>query len=142
MITEHRFEDRTSVRVPGGTRAAQLAAFDELGPGLGEAWVRHVDSLQRRSGRCCASNYVEVPWDPRDVPKDRRSRFNTPRDPAQAAAPRLPRRPARAGRRAPVVAEGHDLRNVPAWAGVTNYLEQRFGAWTVPGGMARSWPTC
>ena len=40
-----------------------------------------------------------------------------------------------AGHRA--VAEGHDLRNVPAWVGVTNYLEQSFGAWTVPGGMAR-----
>ena len=37
----------------------------------------------------------------------------------------------------PFVAEGHDLRNVPAWAGLTAYLEQRFGAWTVPGGMAR-----
>ena len=36
----------------------------------------------------------------------------------------------------PFVAEGHDLRNVPAWLGVTAYVEQRFGAWTVPGGMA------
>jgi len=40
----------------------------------------------------------------------------------------------------PFVAEGHDLRNVPAWAGVQTYLEQCFGAWTIPaelGGMAR-----
>ncbi len=35
----------------------------------------------------------------------------------------------------PFVAEGHDLRNVPAWLGVTAYLEQRFGAWTIEGGM-------
>jgi UDP-galactopyranose mutase len=36
----------------------------------------------------------------------------------------------------PFVAEGHDPRNVPAWAGLVAYLEQRFGAWTIPGGMA------
>jgi UDP-galactopyranose mutase len=35
-----------------------------------------------------------------------------------------------------VVAEGHDPKDVPAWAGVTAYVEQRFGAWTVAGGMA------
>ena len=32
--------------------------------------------------------------------------------------------------------DGHDPRNVPAWLGTTAYLEQNFGAWTVPGGMA------
>jgi UDP-galactopyranose mutase len=36
----------------------------------------------------------------------------------------------------PAVSEGHDPRDVPAWAGVTAYVEQRFGAWTVAGGMA------
>ena len=37
----------------------------------------------------------------------------------------------------PFVADGHDLRNVPAWAGLVSYLEQQFGAWTVTGGMGR-----
>ena len=36
----------------------------------------------------------------------------------------------------PFVADGHEPRNVPAWAGLVAYLEQRFGAWTVAGGMA------
>lgn len=136
VITEHRFEDRTSVRVPGGSRAAQLAAFDELGPGLGEAWVRHVDTYAS-VWDVLRTNYVEVPWDPRDVPKDLDSLFNT----RETLHKRL-RRDFRDDRLGLVggyraVAEGHDLRNVPAWAGVTNYLEQCFGAWTVPGGMAR-----
>jgi len=136
VITEHRFEDRTSVRVPGGSRAAQIDAFDELGPGLGEAWVRHVDTyapvwdVLRR-------HYVEVPWDPQDVPKELSGLFNT----RETLHKRL-RRDFRDDRLGLVaghhaVAEGHDLRNVPAWAGVTNYLEQCFGAWRVPGGMAR-----
>ena len=37
----------------------------------------------------------------------------------------------------PFLAEGHDPRNVPAWMGLVAYLEQRFGTWHVPGGMAR-----
>ena len=32
--------------------------------------------------------------------------------------------------------DGHEPRDVPAWVGVTAYVEQRFGAWTVAGGMA------
>jgi UDP-galactopyranose mutase len=35
----------------------------------------------------------------------------------------------------PAEAEGHNPRDVPAWTGLVHYLEQRFGAWTVPGGM-------
>ncbi len=35
----------------------------------------------------------------------------------------------------PMTLEGHDLRNVPAWLGMWTYVEQRFGSWTVPGGM-------
>ena len=35
-----------------------------------------------------------------------------------------------------LVMDGHELRDVPAFAGVDVYLEQRFGAWTVPGGLA------
>ncbi len=31
--------------------------------------------------------------------------------------------------------DGHDPRQVPAWAGMWSYVEQNFGVWTVPGGM-------
>jgi phytoene dehydrogenase-like protein len=136
VIREHRFADRTSVRVPGGSRAAQHAAFEELGAGLGDAWVAHVDTygpvwdVLRR-------HYVEEPWHPDHVPSDLRRLFT-----ARETLHRRLRRDFRDDRLGLVaghlsVAEGHDLRNVPAWAGVGNYLEQRFGAWVVPGGMAR-----
>lgn len=136
VIREHRFEDRTAVRVPGGSRAAQLAAFDELGAGLGEAWIRHVDGyapvwdVLRR-------HYVEVPWDPTALPRELASLFGS----RETLHRRLRRdfRDERLARVAghPVVAEGHDLRNVPSWVGVRSYLEQCFGAWRVPGGMHR-----
>lgn len=136
IIREHRFADRTSLRLPGGSRSAQRAAFDELGTGLGEAWTAHVDTyapvwdVLRR-------HYVEHPWDPADPPADLRRLFTA----RQTLAKRL-RRDFRDERLAMVaghlpVAEGHDLRNVAAWAGVGTYLEQCFGVWRVPGGMAR-----
>ncbi|UMG92091.1 FAD-dependent oxidoreductase [Nocardioides sp. TF02-7] len=136
VAREHRFADRTSVVVPGGSRAAQVAAFDELAPGLGEAWVRHVDryapvwDVLRR-------HYVEAPWDPTDVPRDLAALLGS----RETLHKRL-RRDFRDERLAlvaghPAVAEGHDLRNVPSWVGVASYLEQCFGVWRVPGGMAR-----
>jgi UDP-galactopyranose mutase len=36
----------------------------------------------------------------------------------------------------PAVIEGHDPRDVPAWVGLTSYLEQRFGAWAFVSGTA------
>lgn len=136
VISEHRFEDRTAVRVPGGSRAAQVSAFDELGPGLGEAWVRHVDTYAP-VWEVLRKHYVEAPWNPADVPKDLDSLFS-----ARETLHKRLRRDFRDDRLGLVaahraVAEGHDPRNVPAWVGVTNYLEQCFGAWTVPGGMGR-----
>ncbi|TNM45119.1 NAD(P)/FAD-dependent oxidoreductase [Nocardioides albidus] len=139
VLREHRFADRTSVRLTGGSRADQRAAFDELGPGLGEKWTSHVDvygpvwDVLRR-------HYVEVPWDPRTkgaVPKELDAMF----DIRETLHKRL-RHVFRDERLAlvagfPAVAEGHDLRNVPSWVGVTAYLEQCFGGWRVPGGMGR-----
>ncbi|WGX94677.1 NAD(P)/FAD-dependent oxidoreductase [Nocardioides sp. L-11A] len=139
VLREHRFADGTSVRLPGGSRAEQMAAFDELGSGLGTKWTEHVDvygpvwDVLRR-------HYVEVPWDPRTkgaVPKELDGLF----DIRETLYKRL-RHAFRDERLAlvaghPAVAEGHDLRNVPSWVGVTAFLEQRFGGWRVPGGMGR-----
>ncbi|MDQ6524150.1 FAD-dependent oxidoreductase [Nocardioides sp. LHD-245] len=139
VLREHRFADGTSVRLPGGSRAEQMAAFDDLGAGLGTKWTDHVDvygpvwDVLRR-------HYVEVPWDPRTkgaVPKELDGLF----DIRETLYKRL-RHAFRDERLAlvaghPAVAEGHDLRNVPSWVGVTAFLEQRFGGWRIPGGMGR-----
>lgn len=136
VIREHRFKDRTSVRVPGGSRGAQLAAFDELGPGLGEEWTRHVDTYSP-VWDVLRRNYVEAPWDPDQPGPELTALFRT----RETLHKRLRRdlRDDRLGLVAayPLVAEGHDPRNVPAWAGVPNYLEQCFGAWRLPGGPGR-----
>lgn len=137
-IREHRFEDGTSVRVTGGSRAAQLADFEALGPGLGRQWVDYVDSFAD-DWEVLRRHYFEVPWQPDALPRDVAARLDS-----RATLHKTLRRTFRDDRLVmvaghPFVAEGHDLRNVPAWNGLRAYLEQSFGAWRVPsaaGGMA------
>ncbi|WP_341925490.1 FAD-dependent oxidoreductase [Nocardioides psychrotolerans] len=139
LVREHRFEDRSVLRLPGGTRGAQLAAFDELGKGLGQVWVDYVESFNE-DWEVLRRGYMEVPWDPSSLSPEAAKALSKRLDSRETLHKRL-RRSFRDERLAlvaghPFVAEGHDLRNVPAWAGLRAYLEQRFDAWTVPGGMA------
>ena len=103
--------------------------------GASEAWVDHVatyadtwDLLRR--------DYLERPWDPELGSRETRDLFAS----RETLHKRLKRAFSDERLRLvaghPFLAEGHDLRNVPAWQGVTAYVEQRFGAWTVPGGLA------
>jgi UDP-galactopyranose mutase len=134
-VREHRFPDRSTLRLPGGSRAAQVAAVDELGAGLGEQWAAHVASYSD-TWDLLRRDYLERPWDPELAPRDLTALLTS----REMLARRL-RRSFRDERLRlvaahPFVADGHDPRNVPAWLGVTAYVEQRFGAWTVPGGIA------
>ncbi|MDO9454737.1 NAD(P)/FAD-dependent oxidoreductase [Nocardioides sp.] len=136
IVREHRFEDRSALRLPAGSRRAQVEAFDELGRGLGEAWDAYVtpyaevwDVLRR--------HYFEEPWTPDRLPREVSAILD-----GREHLHKTLRRAFRDDRPATVAghlfaADGHDLRNVPTWAGVTTYLEQLFGAWTMPGGMHR-----
>ena len=135
VLREHRFEDGSRLALPSG-RAAQIAAFDELGAGLGRRWVDHVASYAE-DWEALRRGYLENPWDPAELPREVAARL----DSREMLFKRLKRtfkdERLRLVAGHPFVAEGHDLRNVPAWAGMTAYVEQRFGAWTVEGGMAR-----
>ena len=136
VVREHRFEDGTSVALPSGSRAAQIAAFDALEPGLGRRWVDHVSSYAD-DWDVLRRGYLEHPWEPGLLPREVAARLDS-----REVLHRRLRRTFKDDRLRlvaahPFVAEGHDLRNVPAWAGLTAYLEQRFGAWTVTGGMSR-----
>lgn len=139
VVREHRFEDGSSVRVPAGPRGAQVAAFDALGPGLGQRWVDHVASYTE-DWEVLRRHYLEVPWNPAALPRETVREVAARLDSRETLHKRLrkvfkdERLRLVAGH--PFVAGGHDLRNVPAWAGLEAYVEQRFGAWTVPGGMA------
>lgn len=135
LVREHRFEDGSSLRLPGGSRAAQLTAFDELGPGLGQQWVDHVASYGEM-WELLRKEWYERPFDPDVAPRELTDLLTR----RESLEKRLRRtfRDERlrlvAGHR--LVMDGHGLRDAPVLAGVDIYLEQRFGAWTVPGGLA------
>nr|WP_157347340.1 NAD(P)/FAD-dependent oxidoreductase [Nocardioides sp. MAH-18] len=135
VLREHRFEDGSRLALPSG-RAAQLAALDELGAGLGRRWVDHVASYAE-DWEVLRRGYLESPWDPTDLPRDVAARLDSREMLFKRLRKTFKDERLRLVAGHPFVAEGHDLRNVPAWAGMTAYVEQRFGAWTVEGGMVR-----
>lgn len=133
---QHRFPDGTVLDLPTGSRGDQIRAVDDaLGAGTGQAWgdytQHHVatwealrrDWLERPYEEALASPEARALLSSREsLYRDLRRRFRRDERLRLLAAH-------------PFVAEGHDPRNVPAWAGMTAYVEQNFGTWTVPGGM-------
>ena len=116
VVREHRFEDGSSVRVPSG-RAAQLAAFDELGPGSGSGG----STTSRRTpttGRCCAAATSRTRGTPDDLPRDLAARLDSRETLFKRLKKTFKDERLRLVAGHPFVAEGHDLRNVPAWAGL------------------------
>ena len=137
-LREHRFEDSTSVRITGGSRAAQLAAFEEMGKGLGQQWVDYVDSFAD-DWEVLRRHYFEEPWTPDALPKGGGGPAGQSGDAAQAPAPDLPRRPAVHGRRAPLRRRGSRVAQRACLERPARLPRAELGAWRVPasaGGMA------
>ncbi|MEO5663197.1 MAG: FAD-dependent oxidoreductase [Nocardioides sp.] len=135
LVREHRFEDRTVLRLPGGSRADQIAAFDSLDSGLGAAWSSYVDA-HSDTWEVLRRGYLEQAWDPALSPRELTDLLGSREMLHKRLRREFKDERLRLVASHPFVIDGHDLRNVPAWMGVTSYLEQTFGAWTVPGGLA------
>jgi phytoene dehydrogenase-like protein len=135
VVREHWFEDGTELALPAASRAEQLRAIDELGPGLGQRWVSYVDRFGD-DWEVLRRGYFETPWDPADLPREVAARLDSREMLHRRIRKAFKDERLRQVAAHPFVADGHDLRNVPAWAGLVSYLEQAFGSWTVRGGMA------
>lgn len=134
VIREHRFADGTSLSLTGGSRATQKATFEELSPGLGEAWVRHVDPYSTTWERL-RRDWFERPWNPDLAHPETKKLLASRTSLASHLARTLPDHRARLVATHPHTRDGQDPRRVPAWNGFVSYLEQNFGAWTIPGGI-------
>jgi UDP-galactopyranose mutase len=135
-LREHRFEDGTELALPSGSRGAQLDAVGEaLGAAAARAWVDHVHSFAE-TWDVLRRGYLERPWDPDHQDAAVRDLLN-----ARASLHAVARRRFRKDERLRALAlthavlDGHDPRNVPAWVGLLDYVEQNFGTWTVAGGL-------
>lgn len=135
LLRRHRFADGTELDLPAG-RADQLSAVETaLGGAAARAWTDYVDAF-RDDWEALRRDYLERPWAPDLASPHARALIGTRLTMAKVLKRHFRKHePLRllAGHHATL--EGHDLRNVPAWAGVWSYVERQLGLWTVPGGF-------
>ncbi len=131
-IREHWFEDGSSLVLTAG-RTNQHDAVESLGRGLGARWLDHVEAYAD-DWDVVRRGYAEAPWDPDRPGPDLAARLDSRESLHKRLRRRLPDDRLRLVAAQPFVADGHDVRDVPAWAGLTAYLEQRFGVWAFAGG--------
>jgi phytoene dehydrogenase-like protein len=134
IIREHHFEDGSRVQVPGGSRTAQLSAFDELAPGYGEQWCDYVSSFAD-DWDVLRRGYFENPWLPDEAPQEVRRLLDSREHLARRLKKTFRDERLRLVASQPFQFGGHQANNVPAWMGSISYVEQTFGAWRIPGGM-------
>lgn len=133
-LREHRFTDGTSLVLATG-QGAQVEAFEALATGLGRQWASYVASYAD-DWEVLRRGYLEEPWD-RDHPsRELRARLESRETLERRLRRTFKDERARLVAQQPFTGDGHDARNVPAWAGITAYVEQRFGTWGVRGGMS------
>jgi UDP-galactopyranose mutase len=136
-VRQHRFDDGTVLDLPAGSRAAQLEAVGAaLGERAGRSWVDYVDEFAE-VWEALRKDWFERPWSEEHAGKDARDLLST-----RLTLHKLVQRELRDERLRLVAChratfDGHEPRNVPAWEGVWSYVEQNFGAWTLPGGMGQ-----
>lgn len=134
-MREHRFADGSVLSLPSGSRAAQYDAVDTaLGAGAGQAWVDHVHSFAEAWDRL-RRDYFERPYAPGVTPKETEKLLRSRTMLHKVVSRRFKDTRLRTLAWHHAVQGGHDPRNVPAWFGLVDYLEQNFGTWTVPGGF-------
>jgi UDP-galactopyranose mutase len=134
-VARHVFDDGTVIDLPGGSRAAQMGALDAaLGHGTGAQWAAYVDAFAD-DWAALRRDWLERPFSPLHASKHTRALLSS-----RMTMDRLVRKSfedERLRRLAchPMRLQGHDPRKVPGWLGMWSYVEQNFGAWTIPGGM-------
>lgn len=136
-VAQHRFEDETVLDLPGGSRAAQLEAVDAaLGAGAGARWTSYVDDFAE-VWEVLRKDLFERPWSREHASKQTQGLLDSRLTLHKMVTKEFKDKRLRDLATHAARFEGHDPRNVPAWVGVWSYVEQNFGAWTLPGGMGQ-----
>ncbi|HEX2892585.1 MAG TPA: NAD(P)/FAD-dependent oxidoreductase [Marmoricola sp.] len=136
-VRQHRFADGTVLDLPGGSRAAQLEAVrTAVGEEASRRWIGYVDDLAE-VWEALRKDWFERPWSEEHASKDARSLLSTRLTLHKHVQRELRDERLRLMATHRATFDGHDPRNVPAWEGVWSYVEQNFGAWTLPGGMGQ-----
>ena len=144
LVREHRFEDGSAVRLPGGSRAAQLAAFERSARASAGSGSTTSASYADR-GSCCAEAYFERPCDPDVAPRELAGLLDRRECCTSGCSGRSRTSGCGCVAGHPFVVDGHDLRNVPgAGRASTSTSSSASARGPSPAGSppsARRWPT-
>src|SRR4051812_44573024 len=122
-LREHRFSDGARLTLPSGSRADQQSAVDEaLGAGTGAQWVDYLHDFAETWDRL-RRDYLERDYSPDVASAETQSLLNSRTMIGKAVARRFKDKRLRTLALHHTVQGGHDPRNVPAWAGLLDYLE-------------------
>ena len=136
-VRRHRFADATTLDLPGGSRAAQLDAVrSALGADAAQRWTGYVDDFAE-VWEALRKDWFERPWSEEHAGKDARALLTSRLTLHKHVQRELRDERLRLLAWHHATLDGHDPRNVPAWQGLWSYVEQNFGAWTLPGGMGQ-----
>lgn len=134
-LREHRFPDGSRLVLPSGSRAAQLTAVDDaFGAGLGQQWVDYVHAFAEPWNQL-RRDFFERPYAPGKASKEAEELLRSRVMMHKAVGRRFKDQRLRTLALHHTMQGGHDPRNVPAWMGLMDYLEQNFGTWTFTGGF-------
>jgi len=136
-VRRHCFTDGTTLHLPGGSRAAQLDAVRAvLGDDAGQRWTGYVDDFAD-VWEALRRDWFERPWSEEHASREARALLASRLTLHKHVQRELRDERLRLVAWHHATLEGHDPRNVPAWQGLWSYVEQNFGAWTLPGGMGQ-----
>ena len=134
-LREHRFADGSRLSLPSGSRADQVHAIDEaLGSGVGTRWADYLQDFAEPWDRL-RRDYLERDYAPEVASAETQALLGSRTMIGKAVARRFKDKRLRTLALHHTVQGGHDPRNVPAWLGLLDYLELKFGTWTFPGGL-------
>jgi len=134
-LREHRFADGSVLALPAGGRGAQHdAVAAAFGDQAARTWLGYTDRFED-VWDVLRREFLEHPYQPEHASRQARALLAS-----RTSLRRLVHRSLRDDRLrqvalTPVLLDGQQPRDVPAWVGMLSYVEQCFGAWTVPGGM-------
>ncbi|HET8718197.1 MAG TPA: FAD-dependent oxidoreductase [Nocardioidaceae bacterium] len=140
-LREHWFDDGTVLTLPGGSRAAQQQAIETAfgttprrGPAPAQQWLDYTHALVP-AWNALRRDVLERHYSPEHATPEARALLGDRTSLRRRVRKALPDPRLQAMAELPAVLDGQEPRDVPAWAGVTSYLEQNFGLWTVADGF-------
>ena len=105
-------------RLPGDSRGRPAARGRRAGARARRHWVDYVALVRASDWEVLRRAYLETPWNPDDLPRGGRTASTAARCWPSGSSSGFKDERLRQMATHPLVADGHEPRNVPAWAGL------------------------